>query len=50
MFPQGANVKVKQPSHLNNFIMKNLFVKPLNTSNLVNLEKNCSLNFFSNDF
>ena len=30
MLPQGANVTVKQPSHLNNFIMRNLSLKPLN--------------------
>ena len=37
MFPQGASVTVKQRSYLNNFIMKNLSVKPLNKSNFVNL-------------
>ena len=37
MLPQGASVTVKQPSHLNNFDMKNLSVKPLNESNLGNL-------------
>ena len=36
MFPQGAIVTVKQPSYLNNFIMKDLSVKSLNKSNLVN--------------
>ena len=30
MLPQGASVTEKQLSHLNNFIMKNLSVKPLN--------------------
>ena len=35
MLSQGASVTEKQPSHLNNFIMKNSSVKPLNESNLV---------------
>ena len=30
MFPQEASISVKQLSDLKNFIMKNLFVKPLN--------------------
>ena len=30
MLPQGASVTEKQPSHLNNFIMKILSVKSLN--------------------
>ena len=30
MLPQGASVTLKQPSHLNNFIIKYLLVKPLN--------------------
>ena len=34
---QGLSVRVKQPTHLNNLIIKNLSLKLLNESNLVNL-------------
>ena len=37
MLSQVASVTVKQPSDLNNFIMKNLSLKPRNQVNLVNL-------------
>ena len=51
MLPQGASVTVKQPSHLNDFIIKYLSVKSLNSSNLVNFKtKIALLNFFSNGF
>ena len=32
LFPQGASSTVKQPSHFNNFIIKNLSVKPMKLS------------------
>ena len=37
MRSQVASVTMKQPSHLNNLIMKNLSLKPRNQVNLVNL-------------
>lgn len=46
MFTKGASVKVKQLSQVNNSIIKNLYVKPLNWGNLVNFKKDCSFEFF----
>ena len=37
MLSQRTSPVVKHPSHLDNIVIKNLSVKPLNESNFVNL-------------